>query len=585
MRARRRTVFGLLAVFVLMLSACGGDDDDSDDAGGPEDSEETTAPTTTEAEETPVSGGTMTFAEYSEPRGLDPIISTGAGVTGAIEMSAIYDTIMRWNPEKGEYEPRTAESLEPNATFTEWTLTLKPGITFHDGTPYNAEAVKFGMMRHKSGQQGAPPCAELYACPRNNTSSGVYMQLVKSIDVVDDLTVKFTLTEPWSAFAYALSDEASMIPSPTAYKAACADPAAEAAQCSFNLAPVGAGPFKIDKFTPKESITMVRNDAYYGGDVYLDGLKFVNPGDAGGDKTYEGFKADTYDVAFLRAPTAVAAAHDDDVTGYSAMQQGGGIFLMNMGVTVNCAGGKPEPVCVGKPDGATPTTPPTASATVRQAIAAAIDPEVIDTRGNSGKGHPGSQLFQDDFRWYPNVPGPEYNQEKAKELVTKAKAEGWDGKVRLLYNNTPTAMNVGLAAQTMLQAVGIDAELDTSKDTTGQILQVTVAKDFDVAGFGVAISNDDGAMAALAQNLSSTSPSNRVGYKNPVVDQALKDLRAAATDAEKTKQFGIIATEVARDLPNLVWSKVEEFIVWQEDVHGLQFNHSTSVHLDKAWIG
>jgi peptide/nickel transport system substrate-binding protein len=445
--------------------------------------------------------------------------------------------------------------------------------------------VKFGMMRHKSGQPNTPPCAELYACPRNSTSSGVYMLLISDIAVVDDLTVKFTLTEPWAAFPYALSDEASMIPSPTAYKAACPDGAAEAAQCPFNLKPVGAGPFKIGAFTPKESITMTRNDAYYGGDVYLDGLKFVNPGDAGGDKTYEGFKAETFDVAFLRAPTAVAAAHEDDATGYSATQQGGGIFLLNMGVSVNCAGGKPEPVCVGKPDGATATTPPTASATVRQAIAAAIDPNVIDERGNDGKGHPGSEVFQESFRWYPDVPGPTYDLAKAKELVTKAKGEGWDGKVRLLYNNTPTAVNVGQAAQTMLQAAGIEAELDTSKDTPNQIAQVTVAKDFDVVGFGIAVSSDDGAMWALAQNFSSTSPSNRVGYKNPTVDAALKALRAAETDDEKTEQFGIIATELSRDVPGLIWSAVEEFVAYHDDVHGLQFNHSTSVHMDKAWIG
>jgi peptide/nickel transport system substrate-binding protein len=411
------------------------------------------------------------------------------------------------------------------------------------------------------------------------------MQVVKSIDVVDPTTVKFTLTEPWTSFAYALSDEASMIPSPTAYKAACPDPAADVSQCSFNLKPVGAGPFKINAFTPKESITMTRNDTYYGGDVYLDSLKFVNPGDAGGDKTYEGFKAETFDVAFLRAPAAVAKAHEDGVTGYSATQQGGGIFLLNMGVSVNCAGGKPEPVCVGKPDGATATTPPTASATVRQAIAAAIDPNVIDERGNDGKGHPGSEVFQESFRWYPDVPGPVYDPAKAKELVAQAKAEGWDGKVRLLYNNTPTAVAVGQAVQAMLQAAGIDADLDTSKDTTNQIAQVAVAKDFDIAGWGVAIANDDGAMAALAQNLSSTSPSNRVGYKNPKVDQALKDLRAAATDDEKKEQFGIIATEVARDVPGYVWSKVEEFIIWQPDVHGIVFNHSTSMFFDKAWIG
>jgi peptide/nickel transport system substrate-binding protein len=584
LRAHLRSLIGVLVVAVLALSACGGDDSGSSSGDDGGDATATTT-TPTETEATPVKGGTLNFAEYSEPRGLDPIVSTGAGVTGAIEMSAIYDTIMRWNPETGDYEPRTAESLDHNADYTEWTLKLKPGIKFSDGTAYDAEAVRWGMMRHKSGQAGAPPCAELYACPRNSTSSGVYMQVVKSIDVVDPTTVKFTLTEPWTSFAYALSDEASMIPSPTAYKAACPDPAGDVAQCAFNLKPVGAGPFVIGAFTPKESITMTRNTAYYGGDVYLDGLKFTNPGDAGGDKTYEGFKAGNFDVAFLRAPTAVAAAHEDKVTGYSAMQQGGGIFLLNTGVSVNCAGGKPEPACTGKPDGQTPTTPPTASVTVRQAIAAAIDPEVINERGNDGKGRPGSAIFQKEFRWDPGVPGPKFDLEQAKKLVAQAKSEGWDGKVRLLYNNSPTAVNVGQAAQAMLKAAGIEADLDTSKDTTNQIVQVTVQKDFDVVGFGIAISNDDGALWALAQNFSSNSPSNRVGYKNPTVDKALTDLRAATSDDEKKTQFGVIATELTRDVPALVWSEIEEFVAWQPKVHGLEFNHSTSVHLDKAWIG
>src|SRR5690606_6944348 len=122
-------------------------------------------------------------------------------------------------------------------------------------------------------------------------------------------------------------------------------------------------------------------------------------------------------------------------------------------------------------------------------------------------------------------------------------------------------------------------------DITQQIAQVAVQKDFDVAGFGVAISNDDGAMAAFAQNLSSTSPSNRTGFKSDKVDQALKDLRAAASDDDKIAAFKVIAEEVARELPVLPWGKIEEFIAWRDDVHGLTFNHSTSVHLDKAWIG
>ena len=120
-------------------------------------------------------GGTITFGTFSETAGLDPIVSSGNGVTGYIEMNAIYDTIVRYNAQTGKYEPNTAESVTANADSTEWTVKLKPNIKFTDGTAYDAEAVKFGMNRHRSGTAGAPPCADLYACPRNNTSSAAYM--------------------------------------------------------------------------------------------------------------------------------------------------------------------------------------------------------------------------------------------------------------------------------------------------------------------------------------------------------------------------------------------------------------------------
>ena len=576
-KRRARWAVALLAALALLAASCGGDDDDSSGAENGSDSEDTT---TTGA---PQTGGTLVFAEYSEPNTLDPIINSGA-LTGAYQMSAVYDTIMRWNPDTGEYEGRTAESLEANDDFTVWTLKLKPGIQFTDGTPYDAEAVVFGMMRHLSGSPGQPPCAELYACPRNSTSSNVYMQLVKSMDVVDDLTVEFTLTEPWTAFGYALSDEAAMIPSPTAYKAACpAD--GNAAQCSFALNPVGAGPFKVSQYRVNETIKLVRNDNYYGGDVYLDGVEFLNPGDAGGDLTWEGFDAGDYDAAFLRLATSIASAEEAGVNSYSVVQQGGGLFLINMGVPVNCSGGQPAPVCTGKPDGPTPSNPPTANIKVRQAIAYAIDPAVIDERGYGGVGLPGNQILQESFRWYPDVDGYEYDPDRAKELVAEAKAEGWDGSLRLLYNNSPTAQAVGLASQTLLQAVGIQAELDTSVDTRGQINKVIVQKDFDVNGWGLAISPDDGAMAALAQNFGSKSTSNRVGFASPAVDQALSDLRAAETDEEKTEAFRTIVQAIQDEVPVLPWAAVEERIVWQDDVHGIIFNHSTSFHLDKAWIG
>jgi peptide/nickel transport system substrate-binding protein len=568
----------LLAVFGVVASACG--DDKSDDGGGQATGSTGGGATTTLA---PQTGGTITMGTYSETAGLDPIVSSGNGVTGYIEMATIFDTIVRYNLDTGKYENNTAESVTNNADYTEWTVKLKSGIKFSDGTAYDAEAVKFGMNRHRSGTTGAPTCQELYACPRNSTSSAAYMGIVKSIDVVDPLTVKFTLSEAWTSFPYALSAEASMIPSPTAMKKC--DPTKDVRQCEFNIKPVGAGPFKIDSFKAKDSITVVKNPDYFGGQVYLDGVTFVNGiNDAGGPNTLNALNANTVQMAFLRDPATVAAAHDKKYGGVSTIEQAGGIFLINIGVSITCAAGKPEPLCVGKPDGATQANPPTKDLKVRQAIAAAIDPKVLNDRGYSGKGLMGSELLQSDFRWNPGVTGPKYDLAKAKQLVTEAKAGGWDGKLRLLYNNSPTASAIGLAAQTMLQAAGIDASLDVGKDTNGQINQVLVLRDYDVTGWGIAISPDDGALWGLTQNLLSTSTSNRIGYKSPAVDTALKALRVAKTDDEKKALYKTIADNVANDVPVLPFAKIEEFIAWNSKVHGVRQVNRSGVLFDKAWI-
>ena len=77
----------------------------------------------------------MTFAEFSEPPSLDPIVTTGNGTTGATEMAAVYDTLMRYDPDTGKYEPRTAESVTSSADSLEWTVKIRPGIKFSDDTP------------------------------------------------------------------------------------------------------------------------------------------------------------------------------------------------------------------------------------------------------------------------------------------------------------------------------------------------------------------------------------------------------------------------------------------------------------------
>jgi len=217
-------------------------------------------------------------------------------------------------------------------------------------------------------------------------------------------------------------------------------------------------------------------------------------------------------------------------------------------------------------------------------IAAAIDVKVLNDRGYGGKGLVSTQVFQSDFRWYTNTPGPKYDPEAAKKLVTEAKAAGWDGKIRLLYNSSKTANDIAVATQTMLQAVGITVDLDVGKTTTAQVAQVTVNKDFDVTGWGLAIPPDDGAVWALTQNFLSTSLSNRTGYKSTVMDQALRDARLAKNDTDAKAAYQKIAEALAADIPALPFAKVEEFIAWPASIKGMRQTNRSGVLFDKAWI-
>ena len=574
-------ILAVPVALAIVISAC-GDSSESSDGGDSGGASTTAAPSTTLQ---PQTGGTLDFAAYSQIAGLDPLVALGNGTSGAIQMAAVYDTLMRYDLDSKTYKPQLADSLTGNADSTEWTLKLRAGIKFTDGTDLNAEAVQFSLQRHRVGTPNGPKvadCAQFIACPRNSRATNVYVALIKDVQVVDALTVKVTLSQPWASFPYTFSTEPGMIPSPTALKKC--DGTKNPNACDFNLKPVGAGPFTVTAFKTGESIEMARNPSYWNGAPYLDGLKFVSLGDTGGDRTYDALKTGNVQGAYLRIPLTVATAKADKVIGFSSIDQAGEIMLMNEGVTVACVAGKPEPLCVGKPDGQTPTTPATANLKVRQAIAAAYNPTVFNERVYSGKGLPDTALFQKSFPWDPGVAGPKYDLDLAKKLVTEAKTEGWNGSLRVLFTNTANDQSAAVALEGMLKAAGINATVDTSKESTAQQQVVTTLKDFDLARWGTSIGPDDSAIWAVAQNLTSTSTSNRPGFKSAKVDQAVKDLLAAKSDDQKKAAYKIVAEEYNAQLPWINYTAVETLKAFSPKVHGVVPSHRNNVYFDKAWM-
>src|SRR5690606_7910714 len=118
---------------------------------------------------------------------------TGAG--GASVATSIYDTLAAFNAD-GEAVPFLAESFESNDDATEWVITLRSGVTFHDGTDLTSEAIVFN-----------------FESAREN---GRVIQEGFVVEAVDDLTVKFTFQEPFGSFPSSLATQWAWIPSPAA---------------------------------------------------------------------------------------------------------------------------------------------------------------------------------------------------------------------------------------------------------------------------------------------------------------------------------------------------------------------------------
>ncbi len=161
----------------------------------------------------------------------------------------------------GDFEPLLAESWEKSPDGMVWTFKLKKGIKFHDGTPFNAQAVKFSLDRAMIMKGG--PEWYLTQC----------LEPEKSIEVVDDYTIKFNLTKPLATFLPVLAQTVSMVVSPAAVEAHGGIEPGKINEWMANNG-VGTGPFKVVKRTPGEQVLLEANPDYWGGKPQINKIIF-----------------------------------------------------------------------------------------------------------------------------------------------------------------------------------------------------------------------------------------------------------------------------------------------------------------------
>jgi peptide/nickel transport system substrate-binding protein len=399
------------------------------------------------------------------------------------------------------------------------------------------------------------------------------------ITVVDPLTLKFRAKTKWAGFPYIFVGVNGMIYSKATFERLGAE--------KFNTNPEngGAGPFILKSYKPGEVVELAKNPNYWGGTVYLDSLRFVFLS-AGTQPTYDAIKSGTLQAGFIRDPVVYAQAVADKFGHVDMPTVAGNIINMNSGIQVTCAGASTAsvPACVGVADGTKVTTKTaTQNIKVRKAVVAAVDVNVMNDRIYEGKATVSSAPFA-NFQWDPKVPGPKADLNEAKRLVTEAKAEGWDGKIRVAGgNDSKVALDWVEAVSTQLTAAGMIVEKQNNEDTNGVVNRVLVRRDYDLAtwAFGL-LDESDNNYNQLLSTFASANP--RYGYGNAEMDAAIDLLRTADTDAKRTEAYKQISLIWIRDAPAHVIAIVPQAIVHTTKMHDIVRTGSSITLYDKAWL-
>lgn len=244
-----RKFFLILVALALVSAACGGDDDDSaEDNGDGTD-------TTEEEAGTPQQGGSVIMGLEAEAPGLRPWEDACSTPCYNI-MHSIYDPLMDQDA-NAEYQPWLAESIESNEDFTAWTLTLRDGVTFHNGTALTAQTIADMFPIQQTGSVA---------------SSQIQSSNLQGVEASGELEVTYTLSQPNSAFpAYLARAGLGYVFDP---EQAAADPD------GYANSPVGTGPFVIKSRDVDNETLVERNENYWKTDdegnqlPYLDSITF-----------------------------------------------------------------------------------------------------------------------------------------------------------------------------------------------------------------------------------------------------------------------------------------------------------------------
>ncbi|MDQ1218167.1 ABC transporter substrate-binding protein [Microbacterium arborescens] len=517
---RKRALAGLAAVAIgaLALSAC-----TSQRGGGGE----TDAATDVD--------GTFVFAASADPASLDPAFAQD-GETFRVSRQ-IFEGLVGTEPGTADPAPLLAESWESSDDGLTHTFQLKEGVTFHDGTPFNAEAVcaNFDRWYNWTGLAASEALSYYYGKLFRGYVETPDTAVFDSCTADGDLEATVTLKQPFAGFIPALSLPAFAMQSPTALEEYGADEIGgteEAPSLSEYGAghPTGTGPYKFDEWSPGEELTLSAYDDYWGESGQVNKIIFrVIDDPTARRQALEAGSIDGYDLV---GPADTAALEE---AGFTMVSRPPFTILY---LAFNQA------------------QPELQDVRVREALSHAIDKEALISQVLPEGTEVATQFMPDTVNGYnPDVTTYDYDPEKAKSLLAEA---GYTeaNPLTLTFNYPvnvsrpymPDPEQIATVISTQLTDVGVQLTPQTDAWSPDYLDKITGTPDHGIHLLGwTGDYNDTDNFVGVFFG----APSAEWGFDNPELFAALSSARGVPNLEEQTALYEQINEQVAQFIPGV----------------------------------
>ncbi len=515
---RRRLLIGgsALAIGALALSACTSQRDDDGGGGATGDVD-----------------STFVFGASGDPSSLDPAFASD-GESFRISRQ-IFEGLVGVEPGTADPAPMLAESWEQSEDGLSYTFQLKEGVTFHDGTEFNAEAVCFNFDRQNNFTGIAQSESLSYYWGKimrgyADTGTSIY----GGCDAASPTEVTISLTEPFAGFIPALSLPAFAIQSPTALEEYAADDVggtSEAPTLSEYAQghPTGTGPFMFESWEPGAEATVSAYDGYWGEQGQVQQVIFRVIGDTTARRqALESGSIDGYDLV---APADLGALES---AGYMLVNRDP-FNILYLGMNQ--------------------ADPALADPRVRQAIAHAIDKEQLVTQVLPEGTTVASQFMPDSVIGFnPDVTTYDFDPEAATALLAEAGFTEanpltltFNYPVNISRPYMPNPEQIFTNLQSQLQAVGI--VVNPVSNEWGEyldLIQGGAQHGIHLLGWTGDYNDPDNFVGTFFGGAS-----NEWGFDNPELFSALTSARGLATESEQEPAYQDVNEQIAQFLPGV----------------------------------